>query len=356
MKKRTVAGLSAALTLALGAFTGAALAGNGNDGTPPGNSGNAPGQVKQAADQPATAPQPAAPQPQAAPQEAAPKAHAAPSHAAHQSSPATSHSSLPGAKPTPHATHDTHETADSGKTKKYGNGNTAGNIVTSRGGAGSTMLHGPGNSQPHKVLACGKRHEVDVHAIKSYGADCAKKQEAVQQVRQHEEAAPAKVYICHATGSATNPFVLIHVSTNALPAHTAHQDGRDVVLGATAGACPTATQVHTTELQQAAPVLVPATISGNVAGTQQTQRNTTVAPAVAAVAPATATAAPQGGVLGVQAVLKPKTAPHGVLGTTRTVATSTLPFTGIELWIFVLVAGAVTAAGVTLRKAGRGTL
>src|SRR5690348_8028903 len=41
----------------------------------------------------------------------------------------------------------------------------------------------------------------------------------------------AKVYICHATGSSTNPYVLIHVSSHALPAHTSHQDGRDIVLG-----------------------------------------------------------------------------------------------------------------------------
>lgn len=49
-----------------------------------------------------------------------------------------------------------------------------------------------------------------------------------------------KVYICHATGSATNPYVLIHVSSHALPAHTRHQDGRDIVLGDKPGPCPTA--------------------------------------------------------------------------------------------------------------------
>ncbi|HLY94702.1 MAG TPA: hypothetical protein VKP14_07630 [Gaiellaceae bacterium] len=48
----------------------------------------------------------------------------------------------------------------------------------------------------------------------------------------------AKVYICHATGSQSNPYVLIHVSSHALPAHTSHQDGRDIVLGASPGTCP----------------------------------------------------------------------------------------------------------------------
>ena len=41
---------------------------------------------------------------------------------------------------------------------------------------------------------------------------------------------PEKVTICHHTHSATNPFVTITVSRNALPAHQAHGD--------TIGACP----------------------------------------------------------------------------------------------------------------------
>jgi hypothetical protein len=45
-----------------------------------------------------------------------------------------------------------------------------------------------------------------------------------------------KVTICHATGSETNPYVLITVDAHALKAHTSHQDGRDIVNPT--GPCP----------------------------------------------------------------------------------------------------------------------
>ncbi len=48
-----------------------------------------------------------------------------------------------------------------------------------------------------------------------------------------------KITICHATGSATNPFVQITISKNGLHGHAKHQDGRDIIP-APAGGCPTA--------------------------------------------------------------------------------------------------------------------
>ena len=75
-----------------------------------------------------------------------------------------------GVKPSNTTSHDTHALASSNQTKLYGNGQTAGQIAT-QAGFGSATLHGPGNSQPHKVL-CGP-HEVDVHALKAHAAKCA---------------------------------------------------------------------------------------------------------------------------------------------------------------------------------------
>jgi hypothetical protein len=52
-----------------------------------------------------------------------------------------------------------------------------------------------------------------------------------------EHAKAGKVTLCHATGSATNPYVTITISANAVPAHDRHQDGRDIIP-APAGGCP----------------------------------------------------------------------------------------------------------------------
>lgn len=50
-------------------------------------------------------------------------------------------------------------------------------------------------------------------------------------------ASPGKTTICHATGSAKNPYVKITVSNKALKAHRHHHDGRDIIP-APAGGCP----------------------------------------------------------------------------------------------------------------------
>jgi hypothetical protein len=157
MSRRTTAALGTiVLTTALSAFTGSALAGNGNgngggagsQAAPAGQSGShgnsasAPGQTKK--DQASTI--------------------ASPKGSASQNT-ATS----AGLKPTSATSKNQWAPASSNRTKRYGNGTTAGQIAT-QAGAGSSMLYGPGNSQPHKVGCNG--HLIDVHALKAHATAC----------------------------------------------------------------------------------------------------------------------------------------------------------------------------------------
>jgi hypothetical protein len=159
MTLRHVGTFVLAMTLAVCAPT-SALAGNGNgkdkgDGNGNGNSANAPGHVKKA--------EAAAQEAQAAQTSQASQAQTDAGAAVQQ--PAAG-SAQTGVKPSNDTAHDTYAPAGSDKTKQYGNGKTAGQIAMQNGAATTATLHGPGNSQPHKVSPCAGGHEVDVHALK----------------------------------------------------------------------------------------------------------------------------------------------------------------------------------------------
>jgi hypothetical protein len=93
-------------------------------------------------------------------------------------------------------------------------------------------------------------------------------------VNTHAKA--GKTTICHSTGSATNPFVTITISNNALPAHARHHDGRDIIP-APAGGCPAAASSRTAE--QAAIDAAPARAQGEVQGEQARSAAPAAAPA-----------------------------------------------------------------------------
>jgi hypothetical protein len=150
--------LSGTFVLVLGifVFAGSALAGNGhgngngNGGeASPGNSASAPGQVKKDS--------PSAP---------AVDPSTITTTTATTTTTTTGAAPTEGVKPANSTAHDTHAPASSNRTKKYGNGQTAGAIAIHHGASPSTVLHGPGNSQPHKAAPCSGGHEVDVHALK----------------------------------------------------------------------------------------------------------------------------------------------------------------------------------------------
>src|SRR3954470_1206609 len=153
------------LVLGVFAFAVPAYAGNGNGNangngngnqagaTAPGNSGNAPGQVKKEA--PAAAETPTTTTTAVTTTTVATTTVAGPTVASGE-----------GVKPSNTTAHETHAQAQSKDTKKYGNGQTAGQIAMKNGASGKTVLHGPGNSQPHKAAPCSGGHERDVHALK----------------------------------------------------------------------------------------------------------------------------------------------------------------------------------------------
>src|SRR5438093_9713650 len=158
----------------------------------------------------------------------------------------------------------------------------------------------------------------------------------------HEKTAHHKVIICHRTGSATNPYVVINVSINAwLNGHTKHPalDGRSDIL----------LQDPASPGEKPDPALVAEMCGG---GRQAAQQQSAPAPAqLATAAPAKSRLAivAAAGVKGA-AASQPKGA-AGVLGAISTpVRSGQLPFTGLPLWIAALAAFALLAFGLVLRR------
>jgi hypothetical protein len=175
--------------------------------------------------------------------------------------------------------------------------------------------------------------------------------------------------VWHKTGSEKHPYVLIHPSENSAHWSGKHDDDipnvvtvtKTVLVTMTPESCTTtpATTTATTTTQSA--VVAPAateTTTAAAAPTVQVEAATVSQTAPGAL-PATqgtpvSVATPQGGVAGAQATLNtPKQSNGGVLGTVGNVAGASLPFTGFPLWVAVLLAVALIAAGLTLRGRGR---
>jgi hypothetical protein len=197
------------LAIALATFTSVAFAGNSGNGngnggggssaTPPGNSANAPGQVKKSSPTPSTS------------------SHGNSGHM--QNSP-----SQPGVKPDKTTQKNTLVPVTSNKTKLYGNGKTAGQIAQQSGYTGN--LKGPGNSQPHKALVCG--HWIDVHALKSHMKKSCGTQTSAST---HNSNAPVLTIVIPSLGGVT-PVVLGGI----LGATASAKSPNGGVLGAVAGA------------------------------------------------------------------------------------------------------------------------
>jgi hypothetical protein len=225
-----------------------------------GNSAGAPGQLKKD-----EAPQPAA----------------TPAAVADGSAAQDAGADQAGVKPSNDTEHDTHAAASSDKTKQYGNGKTAGEIAIQNGAAPSTVLHGPGNSQPHKAAPCSGGHEVDVHALKGKrGKSCGGQPQSPPTPRPNPTPDPGR--------------------PGGDPAH-----GPTVDRGSTPAVLPSSSADLSTPTM-AKPAVSP--------------QRTTVETAA------------------------------GVLNATGVMGAATLPFTGFPLWVVVLIALALIALGVALRR------
>jgi hypothetical protein len=232
-----------------------------------GNSANAPGQLKKAE---APAPTVVAPAVADATQQVG--------------------SAQSGVKPSNDTAHETHAAASSDETKLYGNGKTAGQIAQRNGAAPSTVLHGPGNSQPHKASPCAGGHEVDVHALKGKrGGSCG-------------NTSPPP----HPT---PNPAVTPDPGKNS-----------DPVKNSDPARAPTSDPSLN-------PVVIPAetvVISGTVSVTKVTKKHR-----------------------------GPRGSASGTLAATGAVGRGTLPFTGVDLWSTVFVALTLMLIGLALCQRAR---
>jgi hypothetical protein len=160
-----------------------------------------------------------------------------------------------------------------------------------------------------------------------------------------------KTTLCHATGSATNPYVEITISNNAIPAHQRHQDGRDIIP-APAGGCPS-----TSTGQQ--PGEVPQT-PGSVQQEQSlaaptTGASTTGVTPAAGVLGSTTSGSPGAPskihVLGATTSGRAPSASTSPAATaTRPASSSGLPFTGTDAIIVAILGLAALLLGVTARR------
>jgi hypothetical protein len=163
-----------------------------------------------------------------------------------------------------------------------------------------------------------------------------------------------KTTICHSTGSATNPFVTITLSDNALPAHTRHHDGRDLIP-APAGGCPQpaagkgAVDSRPAAEAKDAPAAAPAApAAGDVLGFVGTSADESPAGAVlgeVAEGGAAPAALPK-----LRETIADKASVARRETGTQAAATGQLPFTGLEAALVALFGALLLLTGILFRQ------
>jgi hypothetical protein len=271
--------------------------------------------------------------------------------------------------------------ANRGQAKKAAPKTSKGNSGVAKGK--TTICHATGSeTNPYVTITISNaalkahaRHQDGEDIIPAPAAGCPKAPAAASTPgagKPEADKGQEKVTICHATGSATNPYVKITIAKPAVEAHARHQDGRDIIP-APAGDCPTtpAAVAPAIEKHVAAPGLALAPSCSVPAG--QLIAGTTCPPAdqrvaalgapAAAVDNTTVAAQPQGAVLGETAVIPAAAEENagGVAGETAasnresgadTVAATSgrLPFTGLDTILLVIAGLALLLGGFALRR------
>lgn len=179
--------------------------------------------------------------------------------------------------------------------------------------------------------------------------------------RGNSAIARERVTFCHATGSATNPYVEITTSRSAvIHAHDRHQDGRDIIP-VPAGGCPAQESATAGRQARSGARGAAATPAGTPTADRMASVLATPGPATpeAVLAPVALThelvpTREEHGVLGAAASSAPEddaaeAAPRGEVATVD--AEGGLPFTGLELLVVVAAGVAALLAGVALHRA-----
>jgi hypothetical protein len=173
-----------------------------------------------------------------------------------------------------------------------------------------------------------------------------------------------KITICHRTGSEQNPWVQITISENAWSAHKEHGD-LNPVPGGGCPAGPTGRTTTTTTTTTASVAAVasrgPTIVSGQVAAVAPPQAagpSTTGQPG-SSQGPAQQSAPVRGqpGTVSAPRIATERESEKGVLDRARDLGSEVqqqnLPFTGLPLWIVMLAGAGLAGAGLGIRRWGR---
>jgi hypothetical protein len=181
-----------------------------------------------------------------------------------------------------------------------------------------------------------------------------------------------KVLVCHRTGSAKNPFVVISISINgwnnghskhagdillgpSTPGPHSHDASRCVTGGTTSTTTTSTTTPSTTSTTTTPSTTTTSTTSTTQSTTTTTSTSTSTTTPTTTTTGSSTTSTAVGAVLGAQTGKPSGTSGSGgVLGAIAHTATrGSLPFTGLPVWVPALVGLLLIGLGLALRRRGR---